>query len=93
LASSSSPGTNERPQRTPGNTGFGSKKQQPRSWTLGRIYDDPDHSEYEARFLLVGRSLVGRFLLVVHAEKEDTIRIISARRATPRERERYEADA
>ena len=51
------------------------------------------HSEYELRFLLVGHSLAGRILLVVHAEKDDTIRIISARRATPREREDYEADA
>ena len=60
---------------------------------LGRIYDDPDHSEQEARFLLVGHSLAGRFLLVVHAEKEDTMRIISARRATPHERGEYETDA
>ena len=56
-------------------------------------YDDPDHSEAELRFLLVGHSLAGRILLVVHAEKDDTIRIISARRATLREREDYEADA
>jgi uncharacterized protein len=60
---------------------------------VGRAYDDPDHSAYEARFLLVGHSLAGRILLVVHAEKDDTIRIISARRATPREREDFEADA
>lgn len=60
---------------------------------LGRVYDDPDHSEAEARFILVGHSLAGRLLLVVHAEKGDTIRIISARRPTPRERAEYEADA
>jgi uncharacterized protein len=60
---------------------------------LGRAYDDPDHAEHELRFLLVGHSLAGRILLVVHAEKDDTIRIISARRATPSEREDYEADA
>jgi uncharacterized DUF497 family protein len=41
----------------------------------------------------VGHSLAGRLLLVVHAEKGDTIRIISARRPTPRERGEYEADA
>lgn len=58
-----------------------------------REYDDPDHSEQEARFLLVGHSVAGRILLVVHAQKADTIRIISARRATPHEREDYEADA
>ena len=60
---------------------------------LGRVYDDPDHSETEARFILVGHSLAGRLLLVVHAEKGDTIRIISARRPTPHERAEYEADA
>jgi uncharacterized DUF497 family protein len=60
---------------------------------LARVYDDPDHSEAEQRFLLVGHSLTGRLLLVVHAEKGDTIRIISARRPTPRERAEFEADA
>jgi uncharacterized DUF497 family protein len=60
---------------------------------LARAYDDPDHSETEARFLLVGHSFAGRMLLAVHAEKGDTIRIISARRTTPSEREGYEADA
>ena len=52
-----------------------------------RLYDDPDHSDDEPRFLLVGHSFAGRVLLVVHAENRDTIRIISARRAKPTERE------
>jgi uncharacterized DUF497 family protein len=60
---------------------------------LARLYDDPDHSASESRFLLVGHSLAGQLLLVVHAEKRDTIRVISARRATSRERRRYAADA
>ena len=60
---------------------------------LARVYDDPDHSDTEARFLLVGHSLAGRMLLVVHAEKGDTIRVISARRTTSAERAEYEADA
>ena len=60
---------------------------------LARIYEDPDHSVTENRFLLVGYSLVGRLLLVVHVEKGDTIRIISARRATARERKDYEKNA
>ena len=47
---------------------------------FARLYEDPDHSETESRFLLVGHSLRGRMLLVVHAEKGDTIRIISARK-------------
>ena len=58
---------------------------------LARMYDDPDHAAAEARFLLVGHSLTGRLLLVVHAEKNDTIRIISARRTSRRERRAYDA--
>jgi len=60
---------------------------------LARLYDDPDHAAAETRFLLVGHSLGGRLLLVVHAEKHDTIRIISARQATRRERRAYDTDA
>ena len=60
---------------------------------VARLYDDPDHSEDEARFLLVGHSLRGRLLLVVHAEKDDTIRIISARKVSNLESERYESNA
>ena len=60
---------------------------------LARVYDDPDHSTHEHRFLLVGHSLVGRILLVVHAEIGDTIRLISARKPTPREREDFKQNA
>jgi hypothetical protein len=50
------------------------------------LYDDPDHSEDEERFLLVGVSVALRVLVVVHCVREDeAIRIISARRATKRE--------
>ena len=56
-----------------------------------RLIDDPDHSHEEARFLLLGLSARLRVLVVVHAYREVTgvIRIISARRATPRERQQY----
>ena len=60
---------------------------------LAHIHDDPDHSASEDRFLLVGYSLGGRLLLVVCVEKGDTIRIISARCATARERKGYESNA
>ncbi len=60
---------------------------------LARVYDDPDHSVLEDRFLIVGRSFSDRLLLVVHAERADTIRIIGGRRLTPQEREDYENDA
>jgi uncharacterized protein len=53
------------------------------------IYD-PDHSKEEERFILLGRSEAGRFLVVVHTDREDTIRIISARLASGHEREAYE---
>lgn len=54
------------------------------------LYDE-EHSENEERFLLLGMSEKERVLLVVHCYKEeDTIRIISARKATARERKQYE---
>ena len=51
---------------------------------------DPDHSEEEERFILLGSSETERLLTVVHTERGDTIRIISARLATGHEREAYE---
>lgn len=54
-------------------------------------FDDPDHSADEARFLLLGVSFRLRLLLVCHClrENESVIRIISARRATRKERSFY----
>ena len=59
-----------------------------------REFFDPDHSEDEARFLLVGRSYRLRVLLICHCyrELEGVIRIISARRATKKERAAYSGD-
>ena len=54
---------------------------------------DPLHSSDEERLVTVGRSSQNRTLVVVHLESEDTIRIISARLATPRERRDYEEGA
>ncbi len=51
---------------------------------------DPDHSEEEDREITIGRSARQRILFVAHAPREDRIRIISARRATNRERRQYE---
>jgi uncharacterized DUF497 family protein len=53
---------------------------------------DPDHSESEERFVLLGRSATGRLLSVTHTERRDAIRIISARTATRRERRKYEEE-
>ena len=51
---------------------------------------DPDHSVGEARFVTFGVSSDNRLLVVSHADRGDTIRIISARMATPPERRIYE---
>ena len=56
-----------------------------------RLIDDPDHSEDEDRFVLLGLSSSLRLLLVCHCYREDghTIRIISARKATRGETNSY----
>jgi uncharacterized protein len=53
---------------------------------------DPDHSTDEQRFLLLGLSNRRRLLVVAHSERGESIRIISARRATRRERRNYEEE-
>jgi uncharacterized DUF497 family protein len=57
---------------------------------LSRTIDDPLHSQEEERTVLIGKSQQGRLLVVVHTEREDRIRIISARLATKREKLDYE---
>ena len=54
---------------------------------------DPLHSDGEDRFVLVGHSHKNRLLVVVHTERGDRIRIISARQATAKERCTYEENA
>jgi hypothetical protein len=51
---------------------------------------DPDHSEDEERMVTFGVSSSGRLLVVAHTERDDAIRIISARAATSHERKIYE---
>jgi len=55
------------------------------------VIDDPDHSRAEERFLLVGLGAGLRTLTVSHCYRkaDDVIRIISARKATRKEREAY----
>jgi hypothetical protein len=55
------------------------------------LFDDPDHSTDEERFLLLGMSAAVRVLVVAHCVREsgEIIRIISARRATRAETEAY----
>ena len=55
------------------------------------LIDDPDHSEEEERFILLGFSLRANLLVVCHCyrQSESVIRIISARRATRNEEKAY----
>lgn len=53
---------------------------------------DDLHSEDEPRSIVLGLSLLARVLLVVHTERKERIRIISARKATPAERFQYESN-
>ncbi len=54
---------------------------------------DPLHSDEEDRYVLLGRSVRNRLLVVVHTARGDRIRIISARKATKKERKQYEENA
>ena len=51
---------------------------------------DPDHSDEEDRYVTMGESSNGRLLIVSHTDRDDRIRIISARLATRRDRKAYE---
>ena len=57
---------------------------------LAEIIDDPDHSEYEQRYLILGMSKKIRPLVVAFTERNNHIRIISSRLATKNERRHYE---
>jgi uncharacterized DUF497 family protein len=51
---------------------------------------DPTHSTEESRFIDIGISSSNRVLVVIYTERNEKIRIISARKATRAERKRYE---
>jgi len=58
----------------------------------GRLFCDPEHSEAEDRFILLGVSAAARILVVVHCyrESDSVVRIISARKAKKKEVRFYE---
>ena len=60
---------------------------------LALIFEDEAHSIGEQREIIIGHSRQNRLLLVCFTERPNAIRIISARLATPREREDYEQNA
>jgi hypothetical protein len=57
---------------------------------LAITFPDPMHSAEEDRFLTFGRSSSGRFVVVAHTDRDDRIRLISAREMTRKERSDYE---
>jgi len=57
---------------------------------LSMTFEDPDHSIDEQRFVTIGESRKRRVLVVAHTDRGGVIRIISARKATRRERKFYE---
>lgn len=59
---------------------------------MAKITYDPDHSNIENRFILVGHSQKSRLLVVIHLVKDEQniIRIISARKATKKEKREFE---
>lgn len=62
------------------------------------VFGDPDtitlfddqHSDFEDRFIDIGMSAAGHILVVIYTENTERIRIISCRRALPKERRQYE---
>jgi uncharacterized DUF497 family protein len=57
---------------------------------LSITIDDPLHSDDEDRLVLIGQSKAFKTLIVIHVEKREFIRIISARKATKHEQKFYE---
>jgi uncharacterized DUF497 family protein len=57
---------------------------------LAVTYPDPDHSEEEDREITIGHSVKQRALFISHCQRGDRIRIISARKATRKERKQHE---
>jgi uncharacterized protein len=58
--------------------------------SLSITFPDPDHSIGQSRYVMIGVSRFGQLLIVAHSDQGETIRIISARKATRSERRFYE---
>jgi len=58
---------------------------------FARLIADPDHSQEEERFILLGTSIESNLLIVCHCIRDkESVRIISARKANKKERKAYE---
>jgi uncharacterized protein len=60
--------------------------------SLSVAFPDPDHSIGESRYVIIGMSVSGLLLVVSHTDRDNCIRIISARRATRQEKRFYEEE-
>lgn len=56
---------------------------------LAATVPDPDHSAAEARLITIGQAASRLLVVVIHADRGETIRIISARRPTAGEKKKY----
>jgi uncharacterized DUF497 family protein len=56
---------------------------------LAATVPDPDHSSHEARSITIGQSASQLLVVVVHADRGEVVRIISARRPTLGEKKKY----
>lgn len=59
---------------------------------LAVTFSDPDHSDLEQRYLTFGVSEAQRYLVVAHTDRENAVRLISARLMTRAERKIYEEE-
>jgi uncharacterized DUF497 family protein len=57
---------------------------------LSMTFPDPDHSIGESRYVIIGLSRFGELLVIAHTDREEKVRIISARKATRQEKKFYE---
>ena len=57
---------------------------------LSVTFPDPQHSIGERRYVIIGISSFGQLLIVAHTDREEKVRIISARKATRQEKRFYE---
>ena len=86
---SSSSGTLSNHNQTSANTGVSFEEAQSVFYDeFARQFYDDEHSDHEERFILLGMSIASNILVVCHCERENAkvIRIISARKATRKER-------
>jgi len=56
-------------------------------------FHDPDHSNDEHRYIILGESVRCRLLMVSYTQRGNAVRLISARKATQRERKAYEEES